>query len=200
MQISVFSHAGLSIKAPGESGPSDSAVSTIFIEWKRPKSMGEDVMQSYAHLDLRIDNRGGTLDLTGFDVEQPEPLKLSIRPRWNREKLERTAPVFPPPKPPEFEPRSSYQAMAEGVHAAAGEHEPIFYTKWFSIECTGPERYFYHRKPDGSVECLGRMLRWGDPAKVAVEMPLGIDEELREFDSVYTAEDYVTYTFANAAG
>jgi hypothetical protein len=40
------------------------------------------------------------------------------------------------------------------------------------------------------------MLRWGEPDKVGVEMPLGA-EELREFDSVYTAEDYVTHTFTH---
>jgi hypothetical protein len=194
MQLSVFSHNGLSIKAPSENGPSDSAVSTIFIEWQRPKSMGEDVMHSRESLDLRINNRGGSIDLSGFDVEQSEPLKLKIRPRWNREKPERTAPVFPLPKPPEFEQFSSYRTMTEGVYAAAGQHEPLFYTKWFSID--GPERYFYHRKTDGSFECLGRMLRWGEPDRVGVEMPLGA-EELREFDSVYEAEDYVTHTFTH---
>ena len=190
MQISVFDSSGLAIKAPNEHGPGDSAVQTLFIEWKRPEWAGDNVLDTRRTLDIRVRHDRAWIELRGFDVEQPEPFKLEVAPRWTE--AAKDPPTFPRPGPPAFRPPSSYQVIVEAVFAAAGEHEPVFYTKWFAVD--NLERYIYHRKPDGSVEFLGRMYIVGD--RYAVEMPM--ETEPRDFDRVYEAEDYVSHLFATS--
>jgi len=88
-------------------------------------------------------------------------------------------------------PYTHYERMIEGVYAAAGYQEPVYYSKWFYIDTS--ERSIWARDAGGSMVHVGRMLSWvkHDQDVYEVELPFGSGDWHR-FPSVYDAEDHVS--------
>ena len=98
------------------------------------------------------------------------------------------------PDPGEQRKRWNQRHLGEGVAAAAGHTEPVCYSKWFSIESVGLERFIYRVTPSG-VRTIGRMSRWNRGEGLVVEVEWWDGEGfIREdaFTSVTEAEDRVT--------